>query len=171
MELDKDAVFDFFKSVAETADEKLHTASGYQTRGAILIAQGTAELISGATLALELPLHGLLLMIDGNKKLAYGQQQYIIGTILAKKIPTKSSKGIYNYESPTKGYNAALADFNAINPSNVEQDTKNAKTFIGELMDGVRINVREYSSRSSGGGPTLEIQIKKNIAIKIRYGP
>jgi uncharacterized protein RhaS with RHS repeats len=144
------------------------SASDYLARGIALVKEGAGKLVAGSVLGSlgEILISGILIS-DANSKIAEGAQQYTIGTILSEK--TLTDKGnVDNYVSPAKGYDAALADFYAINPSNIKIDDKNG-TIHGDLLDGTHINVRDHSTYTDDHRPTVEIFISKNYKIKIRY--
>jgi RHS repeat-associated protein len=152
------------------------SASDYQTRGISLQLDGVIKLVEGSLLTAfgqnpllsngsEIYKQGENLKADGLSKIEEGKQQETIGNILSEKTYTNSTRRVDNYESPVKGYDAALADFYEINPSNVKTDDRNG-TIHGELLDGSRIDVR---NSSSDGRPTVEIIVANNERIKIRY--
>lgn len=79
---------------------------------------------------------------------------------------TNSTGKVDNYESPVKGNDAAMKDFEGMNPNNVR--TYPNGTTAGDLPDGNTINV--HPSTSSGGVPTVEIyNPTTGRSIKIRY--
>ena len=61
-------------------------------------------------------------------------------------------------------YQDAVNDFNNLQPQNIKE-ISNGKGYVGQLLDGRIINVRNISSE---GSPTIEIQNGKN-KIKFRY--
>ena len=65
------------------------------------------------------------------------------------------------------GYEQAKKDFDKLNAGKRTQYPNG--TTVGELPDGTKINVRPGSSNISGNKPTLEIQGKGQLKIKIRY--
>jgi len=85
--------------------------------------------------------------------------------ILSNKTLTNQTGKVNNYESATKGFDAAKADFDALKPSNVR--TYPNGTTVGELPNGTTVNVRPSSS---GGHPTVEIyNPATGTSMKIRY--
>jgi RHS repeat-associated protein len=151
--------------------------SDYQAQGIALIKEGSGEFIQGNILkgigqnpllsnGSEIYKQGEKLVNDGLDKIEGGLQQYTIGTVLSEKTLTNQTGHVDNYESPTKGYDAAKADFDVINPSNVK--TASNGTIHGDLLDGTHINVREHSS-GDNSSPTVEIIISNEDRIKIRY--
>jgi RHS repeat-associated protein len=152
------------------------SASDYKAKGVSLVTEGGIEFVQGNILmglgqnpllsnGSQIYDQGKKLADDGKNKIVDGVQQYTIGTILSEKTFTNRTGRVDNYESPTKGYDAALADFNSTNPGNIKTDTNG--TIHGELRDGSHINIRDHSK--STGGSTVEIIITKNKRIKIRY--
>jgi len=85
--------------------------------------------------------------------------------ILSNKTFTNSTNRVMNYTSPIKGMDAARADFDALNPTNVQ--TARNGTIFGTLSDGARVNI--HSGTSVNGVPTLEIIPVEGLRIKIRY--
>ncbi|MFT4143588.1 MAG: S8 family serine peptidase [Mobilitalea sp.] len=85
--------------------------------------------------------------------------------ILSDKKLTNQTGKVNNYESATKGFDAAKTDFNSLKPSDVK--TYPNGTIVGKLPDGTTINVRPSSS---GGYPTVEIyNPTTGTSTKIRY--
>jgi hypothetical protein len=85
--------------------------------------------------------------------------------ILSNKKLTNQTGKVNNYESATKGFDAAKADFNALKPSDVK--TYPNGTIVGKLPDGTTINVRPSSSE---GYLTVEIyNPTTGTSTKIRY--
>ena len=73
---------------------------------------------------------------------------------------------MWNYTSDVKGIDAAKADFDALNPSNVRIDPRNG-TIIGDLPDGTTVNLH---TGTSTGEPTLGIHDPgTGIDVKIRF--
>ena len=88
-----------------------------------------------------------------------------VNSILKDKKLTNTTNKVYNYESSTKGYEQATADFNKFNLKNIREYPNG--TIAGDLENGITINVR---MKSSEGYPTLEIQgADASKSIKIRY--
>ena len=80
---------------------------------------------------------------------------------------TTNGKGVArNFES-IGGYDQALKDFDALNPSNVKDiQTKYGHGKVGTLSDGTKVVARQGSTT---GGPTLEIKVSNSKVYKIRY--
>ncbi len=86
--------------------------------------------------------------------------------VLSNKSLTNQTGKVYNYSSPIKGNEAAMNDFDVLNPSNVR--TYPNGTVVGDLPNNCTINV--HPSTSLGGTPTLEIyDTLTGISTKIRY--
>jgi len=137
--------------------------------GNILTGVASSPLASLTSFSSQLYDQGQKLISEGQAKITQGVQEITIGIVLSGK--TLTDKGsLDNYTSPTKGFDAALSDFTAIKPSNVDvRQTPNGTTIIGTLADGATINVRDHSSSASENAPTLEIRYGAHNAIKIRY--
>jgi|GEM_PF-2573107 len=86
--------------------------------------------------------------------------------ILSNKSLTNRTGKVDNYVSEVKGYDAALKDFNSLQPNNVR--TYSNGTIVGDLPDGRTINL--HPSTSLNGTPTVEIRDPSiGRSIKIRY--
>jgi hypothetical protein len=89
-----------------------------------------------------------------------------IDEVLSNKTFTNSTGKVDNYVSPVKGMDAALADFDKLNPTNVR--TASNGTVLGDLQNGTTVNIHPRSSVN--GAPTLQIpDPSTGISIKIRY--
>ena len=89
-----------------------------------------------------------------------------VDRVLGNKTHTNNTARVRNYQSPITGNEAARADFNSLNPTNVRTYPNGTK--VGNLSDGRVVNI--HPSSSSNGVPTLEIfNPTTNIRIKIRY--
>lgn len=75
----------------------------------------------------------------------------------------KHSSKVIQY-GKTGGYDAAMKDFYSLPLSDIKKSSNG--TMVGILPDGKIVNVRPYSKQ---GSPTLEIKLKDNKSIKIRY--
>ena len=95
-----------------------------------------------------------------------GNKHKTVNEILQNKTLTNQTRKVDNYTSSTKGQQAAMNDFNALNPSNVTQYSNG--TTVGYLSDGNTVNL--HASSSLSGTPSLEIyNPTTNTSIKIRY--
>ncbi len=67
------------------------------------------------------------------------------------------------------GYERAKADFESLCPKNIRTIPISAtkETIVGQLENGVKVNVRNHSSYDKI--PTLELRLSKNKIIKLRY--
>jgi len=102
-------------------------------------------------------------------RLARDAQRHSVDRMLQNKTYTnQTSGGVQNYVSPTRGSDAARADFNALRPSNVRVPQRGDGRLVGDLPDGRTVNI--HPSTSSGGVPTVEVyNPNTGIRIKIRY--
>ena len=83
-----------------------------------------------------------------------------------KTFTNKTGTGVWNYESATKGFNAAKADFDMLNPYDVKTYSNGA--IVGYLSDGRTVNI--HPGTSVGKAPTLEIYDSiSRESIKFRY--
>ena len=97
---------------------------------------------------------------------AFQRYQVAKSDIMSNKTYTNTtSTGVSNYTSKTTGIDAAKADFNKLNPTNVR--TYSNGTIVGDLPGGRTVNIHIGTSTS---GPTLEIfDPTAGTRIKIRY--
>ena len=99
-----------------------------------------------------------------------GETGSSINNLLQSKTFTNSTGKVENYVSDTQGYQAAKADFDNLNPSNVKIYNKGTskETIVGNLSNGETVNIHPGTSVNST--PSLEIyDPATKTSIKIRY--
>jgi hypothetical protein len=119
--------------------------------------------------ASTIPLAGMSATIGkwGNRGLDAAMAAKSLDNVLeGKQFTNKTSTGVSNFTSSSRGMDAARADFNSLNPTNVR--TASNGTVIGDLLDGRVVNIHPGSS--VGGAPTLEVFNRNTMErTKIRY--
>ena len=101
-----------------------------------------------------------------DNKPSQGGTGHTLSDLLSDKTLTNQTDKVDNYESNIKGNDAAKADFDAMNPTNIR--TYPNGTIVGDLPDGTTININP--STTLKGRPSLEIYDPvTGKSIKIRY--
>lgn len=101
------------------------------------------------------------------KKNKSKESQEKVNEVLKDKKYKGKTHGQTNTYEGKGGYEKANRDFNRLNKGKTKTYPNGTK--VGKLPDGTSINVRPKSSKVSGDRPTLEIQGKGRLKIKIRY--